>query len=337
MPSSNAIHLLRALLRQCAYLPDPAARTYFHRHILSRYRVYHPRSTQSPPHTAVSVPRPVPPSTRQNHLLRSARHTLTFLERANNGHLLSLLKVLSLTYGRSGKRRHQLLLPLLAPDTPSDHIAVASLSACIPGNSRNSDLSPQLSALLKSHHQQRHTDLVRPHIKQLQPQIPETNIWHRPLSQNRVRNIKKRWLSMVIDRILPPLPEAEWERLRRLANGESRWEGQVQRRATTKATPEASEDKILTTDFLNRPLQELSSSNIERSCKRPHHITQRYMQKLWGRIYRNCPVMKRDTTDKTWQVQWGTASRSPVPAQTRMVIPELDIFSGVDEKGRVVR
>lgn len=43
--SLTVLHIFRALLRQCTYLPDPAARQYMHRHIVSRFRDYHPQST----------------------------------------------------------------------------------------------------------------------------------------------------------------------------------------------------------------------------------------------------------------------------------------------------
>src|SRR5437667_8780473 len=111
--SNNPIHLLRALLRQCRYLPDPLARTYVAQHIMSRYHVYHP------PKTPISLrgstkesvrPNNFPPSSkRQKKLLRDARKALSTLARANDGLVKPLTKVLLHAYGRIGKRRRQLL------------------------------------------------------------------------------------------------------------------------------------------------------------------------------------------------------------------------------------
>ena len=51
---------------------------------------------------------------RLHKLLKEGRHQLRFLKRANLGDLVAVEKVLQLTYGRTGKRKHELLAVLEA-------------------------------------------------------------------------------------------------------------------------------------------------------------------------------------------------------------------------------
>ncbi len=157
------------------------------------------------------------------------------------------------------------------------------------------------------------------------------------MPMKRVRNLKKRWFNMVLERALPPLPEREWERLRGLANGESTWEGPVQKRARARETVKEGEGTLLTKGFLNNRLEKQLSLRREVSCGNPHYLTKRFMQRLWGRVFTQCPVMKWNATKKVWQVQWGTVGSGCDVEQLRMVTPELRIFDGVDGKGQVPR
>jgi hypothetical protein len=340
----NPLHLLRALLRECTYLPDAAAREYFHKHILSRYRVYRPRSGR---HAKSFQPRsssaqlhndfeedflrtPRYGRVREKNLNQTARDSLALLQRANSGHTRALTKVLALTYGRTGKRRYELLSPLLAPDTPSDQKAVASLSASLT-STITLQVPPKLEALVKSQIQQRHTDLEKAPIKPLKPRVPKTNIWRRPLPIERVRNIEKHWLQMVLERAMPPLPEEEWERLRRLANGEVRWEGAVQRRIRVPDTG----DNDTTPNPERRTLLEDFNKKMLLSTRRPtdsaHYINARFMRRLWARIFPQCPVMRWNAIKESWYFEWGIlrSSSGLGPAQ-------LTAFDGVDEGGKVL-
>jgi len=48
-------------------------------------------------------------ASRIHKLLKEGRHQLRFLKKANLGDLMAVEKVLELTYGRRGKRKHDLL------------------------------------------------------------------------------------------------------------------------------------------------------------------------------------------------------------------------------------
>lgn len=62
----------------------------------------------------------------QQHL-KEARHELRFLKRANLGDLKAVNKVLQLTYGRIGKRKHQLLAVHTFPSNLTVSLTMANL------------------------------------------------------------------------------------------------------------------------------------------------------------------------------------------------------------------
>src|SRR3954447_19308555 len=103
--SCKSRHLLRHLLREATYLPDPVAREYIHRHILRRFRDYY----QNPLYEGHVEP---PHNKRLKSVRENARRALSLLIRANMGQYESLQRVLFLAYGRIGRRRHELLSEL---------------------------------------------------------------------------------------------------------------------------------------------------------------------------------------------------------------------------------
>ena len=332
-PSNDPLHLLRALLRQCTYLPDPAAREYLHRHILSRYRAYCPRPPARSAKLDIGNERG-----RKEKLLQTARDGLAILLRANSGYKRALVKVLALTYGRTGKRRYELLSPLLVPDTPSNQTAVASLSASL-ATTTTLNVPPKLQALLKSQAQQNRAgfDMKLP-IKQTQPVIPKKDIWRRPVAIKRVRNIEKRWLRMILERAMPPLPEEEWERLRRLATGELRWEGPVQRRATVEEVTEEVESLFPRGSSVLEELDEQMTFLQSKGHKdSSHRINQRFMRRLWAHIFTQCPLMRYDARKKTWVFEWGALGTDSGTDEAAAVNSQWDAFEGVGEDGKLRR
>jgi len=327
-PGDNPLHLLRALLRECTYLPDPAAREYMHKHIVSRYRVYCRRPSRHTPSTPNLPPNSAFRVSRQKNLLQTAQDGLALLQRANSGHIRALTKVLALTYGRTGKRRYELLQPLLAPDTPSDQKAVASLSASLTTTAAL-QVPPRLQALIKSQTHQKQTDLSKQPIKQIEPRVPGTNIWRRSVPIKRLRNIEKRWFQMILERIMPPLPEEEWERLRRLANGEMRWEGPVHRRARV---PDTTENNTISNPERGSLIENLDKAMYLRTrgpTDSPHRITERLIRRLWAQIFPQCPLMRWNAARESWYFQWGGIRPAPGSSQ-------LTAFEGVDEDGRIL-
>ncbi|CAF9936155.1 hypothetical protein IMSHALPRED_010479 [Imshaugia aleurites] len=324
--SHAALRLFRALLRESTYLPDPSACQYLRGHIISRFRDYHPDSTlpfSSRRHKAAALVQQRLPS-----LLRSARRGLVFLCRANDGHVRHLGKILAMTYGRIGKRRHQLLKDLKIPDMPVDQAVIEKLSE--PGNQAVPHPSGQLMALVKSQARRRLSHFSRSNTPRPKLEIPEENSWGRPMPIKRVRNFKRRWYAETLDRIMPPLPEAEWDRLRMRASGESPWEGLVARRKWAGSPDDEGHRQLV---------GERVKGSTKGACSNPHKITSRYMRRLWAKISAQCPLMRPNTARKSgWDVLWGDVRGHDTTAfaLTHGAGGGYDMFGGVDENGRVV-
>jgi len=261
---------------------------------------------------------------RRSTLLRTARKGLVFLQRANDGHARHLSKILAMTYGRIGTRRHELLGPLLVPDIPTDQAAVERMSD--PASKGLPYHSSQLQALIKVQAHGKLSFFSRANRPTEQPLIPEKNAWGRPMPIKRVRNLEKRWYAEAIDRLMPPLPEKEWNRLRGLASGETQWKGPVPRRAPT-------DGKGFNTGIVRGTIT--GGTGFVSS---PHDLTPRYMRRLWTKLFAQCPLMKPDEARKLgWDIRWGDVQGTKEVALTPGKPENLAMFEGVDEKGKVLQ
>ena len=284
------LHYLRYLLRECTYLPDPAARRYFHSHILERFRQFRPRDSTGTEFRQPLKRRIIQDAQRQSHLLRTCRKALSTLYRANAGHLRCLTEILRQTYGRSGKRRHELLQPYLQQDIPGDSEGLRKLAATAddPASHGIPKISKAVEVIVKAQKQIPDVKLSRTPINRIQPDIPASNKWGRPMPLKRVRNMKKRAYRDLLDRTLPPVPLEEWERLRDLSTGKISFEGPVRRRGDVG------------------PI-----SNIV--VGRRHMIDARFMRKLWVNIFNQCPTMSWDPVNGKWSLKWGSSGEANPP------------------------
>ncbi|KAF2430051.1 hypothetical protein EJ08DRAFT_259838 [Tothia fuscella] len=239
-PSHEALHLLRALLRECTYLPDPASRICIKSQILNNFRSHREKHFDAPKH------------------MKRARTSLNALKRVNEGELVPLNAVLRRTYGRIGPRRYELMRALLRRDAdkmPSLQTIVDEApqkldltTVEIPyifdkpkvhSNNLIYNISPQLPRLVAlANSQVTHSKFASGRFKDAKYKMPATNVWGRSMPRCRVRNSLKRWRAKLLAAILPPLPEKEWIRLQGLAHGTVKWEGGVPRRKSALARPE---------------------------------------------------------------------------------------------------
>jgi hypothetical protein len=323
-PAAQWRHLLRASLRECSYLPDPIAREYMHDYILNRYRDYTPGRRAR---DTISIPRLM-------HLRRDAKYALSFLRRANEGYPRPLEKVLLISYGRTGRRRHQLLEAFLRLDLPPDTEAVREMIDR-PRKFENGWLPPSIVVrLLKS---QIKNSLVqrlgiRPQVKTFAPNIPAENSWGRPLALCRRRNIRRRWYRVALDSILPPLPETDMNILRGLLSGTRPWSPVKRRKGPPNPLP--SRPSLDVKFIAEGP--EKGHTFRKFTDGRPHIITRRLMRRLWQRIHLLVPVVTTNPTNDKQSFEWGTWRGGRVLALTisNDQIPAL--FDGLDEKGKLV-
>ena len=318
---THTLHLFRALLRQSSYLPDPAARQFFHQYISFRFRQHHPGGNSSAGKRDTQWPRI--DESRYFTLLRTARKGLVFLQRANDGHERHLKKVLAMTYGRTGKHRHELLRPFRIPDVPVQQLA--RMKSTSPASRKLPLLSRKLQALIKSQVQRKLSLFSRSGRPTLDPKIPVKNAWGRPMPMKRVRNMRRRWFGLTLHNVMPPLPEEQWNRLRGLATGQIGWDGIVPRRGSAKESG------------YKYTVVRGTVQGGTRIVSKPHQLTPRYMRHLWTVIFLECPLMTPDESKTLgWTVRWGDIKSSiPVQLFTNQQENE-DMFEGVNEYGKVM-
>ncbi|KAJ5176568.1 uncharacterized protein N7482_002445 [Penicillium canariense] len=286
--------LLRATLRECSYLPDPIARGYMREYVVNRYR----RSRQS--HRS------------DPELARTARHGLSLLQRANEGYQRPLERVLLMSYGRIGKRRHELLAQLMKPQVPSDTDALKELVAKPIAFEDGWEPPEIVMSLAKSqmHNGILSTSRVRPALKNLQPPIPETNSWGRPVSRVRRVNIRKNWYGSTLETLLPPLPDAELRVLDGLIEGTVAWAPRPRKPATLTAPHEDNHGDESILKFLTEGPQK-GHTFRDFANGRPHEITDRFMRRQWRRISCLVPRMHYSVKANKWFFIWDTPKVMP--------------------------
>ena len=354
----NPIHLYRALLRESTYLPDVQARRYTWFHIRESFRRYTIKETI--------------PLSRQLSRLQQGRKSLSTLRRANQGYLKPLQYVLFCTYGRKGRRRRELLGQIIkanprpaieaGPDSITAALSPISTEAGIQSVSEewNRDWRPHSMITVLLRGQSRQGDrldriLAGKKALQVEPTIPERNTWGRPMPENRVRNMIREWYMKQMDRLLPPLPDEEYERLQALAVGQVGPQDRPQPRRKTAVSAVATSAKLGTDPTVhvqNHIASDLSSNNksnpdldslltpnllLQGPSKshtfetyisgRPHNLTPRFLQRIWSTIYRHTPRLIWNPDKDEWSVRWGInqAGHTAIP---RLTEKEVKIWFG---------
>ncbi|KIW83109.1 hypothetical protein Z517_02353 [Fonsecaea pedrosoi CBS 271.37] len=117
-PETNPLHIYRACLRECTYLPLPQCRTYMRKFTIDSFRRWIPRN-KGPEGKSRTARRgggsggggrqqDLPPE-KVTRLLHQARKLASILRHANQGYINPLENVLRMTYGRKGPRKYDLL------------------------------------------------------------------------------------------------------------------------------------------------------------------------------------------------------------------------------------
>lgn len=318
-------HVLRGILRECTYLPDQFAASWIRQHALSRFRTYEARIKGRAGVEAYEK--------RLETIRRKSRQAMYQLQRANEGDRKMLMKALSMAYGRTGKRRRELLQPLISikehkiEETASTEINAAKLldasmhpstSARQPATSTTTtnqkptkdrtiapvkaqvkaymnDLPASLRALVQSQIAASPPTIARRNPRRLGVEIPELNTWMKPMPDVRVKNQLSDWYAGLLSTVQPPLPDDEWHQLRALALGITRAQPPKPRR-TNLAPPPSVLEMVVTRGKL--------PDNLFRKDY-AHNINPRFMQRLWAEVFSQCPLMKYDSANDKWNVIWG--------------------------------
>lgn len=355
------LHTYRHLLREASYLPQ-VCQTYFRDHIRSRFRLHH----HDPPRS---------PDTKLR--LRRARHDLRYLWAANHGLRDNMLRLLLLAYGRIGKRRRTLMHDFGAKQLADDS---ASLGAQIQSDVERQNGQkrrqapdwlddwdvPKLHALAVSQARQ---DFWSPRAEikgnRLKPEeaIPKENSWGRPLPARLARSKLRKWYKHLIVRLMPPVPRAEWDKLRLLATGaadRSLW-ALPQRRPRGKTADETEQEDDADGNNKNKswdwrayattPVRavERGSSRSQKArtgeegeapygLGQPIGVRNYDRQRMWQRLYTKVWEMTPTMTEverqdaqggegsekRSWRIEWGHATKDVPTAAPK----QLAFFQG---------
>ena len=279
--SKNPVHIYRAILRECTYLPDPNSQTFIRGWARDSFRRYLPRDPQKPQ----CKPEEITPL-REGQVLRRARHLQHTLSRANEGYPNSFEKVLRWTYARTGKRRREMLSELTAQE-PSDS-ELQEHGASTPRKfDKHWEAPATIKALLRTQTQE--TRFMAWQSKRVRPEgakIPEKNLWGKPMPECRVRNQRHDWYKDQLQLILPPLPEAEFAEIKAYATGEKRLLVKARRPMALVlvfSEPEREERSLLA----EAPMAVEWNT---RQPQKPHELTQRSLRRHMQRLLAHVPV-----------------------------------------------
>lgn len=319
-------HVVRGILRELTYFPDSFAADWLRRHALSRFRTYALKAWKHRNDEAYQ--------TRLETVRRKSRQALYQLQRANEGDRKMLLKALSMAYGRTGKRRRELMYPLLPleqqkvyadassgiePEDVGEEIESPSVPATeqrveatvvhekFRGNNHTKgpvklqideairNLPARLSALVHSQIAETPPPIARRNPRRLGVDIPELNSWHKPMPQVRVDNQLQKWYASLLSTVQPPLREEEWIRLRDLATGATRIKVPVSRRKKLAPEPSMLETVVIRGKIPDNQIRKTHA----------HRLTPRFMRRVWSQVFSQCPLMERESDRDKWKITWG--------------------------------
>lgn len=371
---TKSIHLLRALLREASYLPDAVSRQYFHHYILDRFRAYQPK--QNATTTAISEAKDehrrrsfkrhqlgvITARTRQ--MQKAARKGLYYLQRANQGELPCLERVLYFAYGRVGRRKHALIGHVLRPDPVMDGGRVLSQADCMgptplqelyhskkkwlqyfdaPKNASEGmfviNISSRYSrfrAALKSQYQKGisiNRELKGPSMK-----TPKHNVWMRPMPIKRAVNNVRRWYAEAMTRFLPPLPIEEWNHLDAMIKGTEKVSLVKRRKPARLSEAESAAEAKDPVDIVLSGLrmEKLSKADRSAGASPPHNINPRFMRRLYWRLLQLCCKVEYNEERKYWLPTWGQ-NTNPIRPGIYNAPTDDALFAGVDENGHKIR
>ncbi|KAL4803189.1 hypothetical protein BDV18DRAFT_163245 [Aspergillus unguis] len=315
--------LLRGLLRECSYLPDPIARSACHDQVIQRFRRYHSERRRI---IRDEVDRSL-------KLGKEARWSLSVLRRANEGYLKPLESVLRFAYGRTGRRRIEMMNKLVEADAPKDTEAVQELVAGPAAYEDGWEAPTVITTLLNSQNNNPSVRQLsdRPYIRARRPPDSVKNAWGRKMPLCRRRNIRRRWYKSVLRALYPPLPDAELHVLNGLLSKDIDWKLPKKRfkqqQNSADAAFEDGKGDMLLKILTDGPPKDQTFSEYQNG--RPHTITRRIMIRLWQRISYLVPRHHWDAAQQKHIFEWDTPKNSQTLALSVDKEKSQDIFGSL--------
>ncbi|APA12769.1 hypothetical protein SS1G_08196 [Sclerotinia sclerotiorum 1980 UF-70] len=336
----------RALLREATYLPDSAARTFVHDQIVNRYNPPNPKKL-NPKFWGTDFFRSKVDLNKLESRSKKTTQKLHLLERVNlEGSSKDLQHVLLRTYGRAGVRRRELLSQLLRPgeeEVPQDDTALSQIidnqiakkldatrdvdiDKALDVSKRQRREHKEIALFIASQQATSPMESMRGRIKKIKPDIPLTNAWGRKLPVKRKANMLRTWWANLLERVLPPLPEHEWNRLRDLAEGIQPIEyAPPRRKPAILRNLDTSDESIgremnslyneparLHANFWAKSTEKARSETPETPDDVKHNST-RARRRMYRMIWSLSSKMVQDESTREYKITWG-GQRSPAAA-----------------------
>lgn len=144
-------------------------------------------------------------------------------------------------------------------------------------------------------------------------------------------------MAQTMDKILPPLPAEEWNRLRDLATGVVEWEGAPKRRTPVGKVTKEKDGGLLSVEYLKAPIRHAHSKvrKSEIDQRDWHELTPKYMQRMYAKIWQLCPKARWDEELRDWVYTWGGTKTAANRAEPKKVVQrDLSLFEGIENLGK---
>ncbi|KAF7561798.1 hypothetical protein G7046_g2344 [Stylonectria norvegica] len=372
------LHVYRHLLRECSYLP-PAWRNIVTTSIRNRYQRHRKYDDREKTHriSAVSALRRLRAANSghkgamrklvENGFGRSGerrRQLLSpFVQATSPSDSDSLEALLdgetgSVTLKTKNKKEAVPTDPKakrLATGDDEDS-PITSISSRPPSNSfyQNWDaekLTKFLNSQKKAMTENKHVWISR-EIKLIDPRkdIPKTNIWGKPPSENVVRSKTATFWRLNANKMMPPVSKGEWDLLRRLSEGAQSLDDYKIPERRPAATPLAQRNDSPSSSWnwtrhANAPAAWAERSNTfeaafrtgqettgpYQALRKIREVSPRWYRRMYSRTWQMTPMVEQDARTLKHSFSWG-AAKSPICAPSKA---QLEIFEGVDSHGAV--
>ncbi|KAL6880888.1 hypothetical protein J3F83DRAFT_720200 [Trichoderma novae-zelandiae] len=354
--SPSPIQLYRHLLRECSYLP-PVFRAEITSTIQDRFHRHRKHDPRAKAHLA-----------RANTALRTLRAANSGDKAAMEG---LMFKGFGRSGSRRRELMAKFVIPqgpkdssalekvLVSPGQGEGEGAESSAKGAAKGKRaffEKWDQEKLLRILRSQREQQRNTKGTASWpgnaVKTIDPDqfIPEQTIWGKPPCEALKRTKRAGWWRRNAEKIMPPLGRGEWEILKELTAGaQERDEWQIPDRRPLAASPAATEETAARTqwnwkDYATKPAAIVEKPKALKQQRRTgqkdsgpygvkdrdRDLPKRWFQRAYSRTWQLTPTMTQDPNTLKYSFIWGSVQPRLPPAAKH----QLDIFEGVDERGR---
>ncbi|CAG8589679.1 1867_t:CDS:2 [Paraglomus occultum] len=263
----EVLSLYRRILKEASLFFDPnASRIYLKERTKERFRAHKDEIN----------------ARRIKNQLADARKAFHQLQRANVYDVKSVMRILELSYGRRGKKKHELLKPFISFPSAAPAPLISRVPRTAPPR-----ISPPLRALLASQ------------VKSVDPVLPVPK--HKPLHPRREANLRWRHFSKITNQVLPPLPQDVVSELEEKA-GKNLRDAEVEERMDDRRELGEKEKKCLDerreTEGVPRSPRDKVRNGEPYHVGRPHIPRSRLIRRFYQKLLAQVPIMHVSVTDK---------------------------------------